>query len=598
MQASFAIRSSDLSCLRGPAFFIPRTRLNFQKKLFLCCAKFDESGNAGSSTLRVAPAILLDAEKEAKAVLTLFLKKQGLSKAVASRTINKAALFVDHLVSRLHSVHKTRYLVDFGPWAFKLDHLERAFTTLDIRDALNQYLETLFEEFGDTLVDLVENFPNSPIEERSTGPSVPPVEEGQVVPVSAPITPLNSKKLRALARLTDDGPTGKLPPEIIYLTELGIELEVIKEVTRKYTAFARYCLDGKVKPVVEFLLDLGVPKSNIPAIFRKCPRLGGVSVSDHLIPTVTFLENLGVDKKQWAKVIYRFPALPVYSRQKLKSNLDCLYELGLSTEKQGKVLTRFPNILSYGVERLRVTAQYFHSIGVDVGTLLHKCPQIFGLSIEANLKHVTEFFLERGFSIEEVAFMVSSYGNIYTLSLSKNIMPKWDFFLTTGYPKAGLVKSPQYFGFSLEGRIKPRYAMMRESGVTLTMKRLLYLSDGDSMIQLQVCYSLWPKSPMGRAVPDYGVDHIQNVFFHTPSIFARFLINLSSSQTSLATHFSKYDTFSSTCFAAASRFSQHLFLHHIRTQITFPKKLFFCRAKFGEQFLFSSSSPCYIWWTT
>lgn len=82
----------------------------------------DESGNAGSSTLRVAPAILLDAEKEAKAVLTLFLKKQGLSKAVATRTINKAALFVDHLVSRLHSVHKTRYLVGSSTTYYSLEH--------------------------------------------------------------------------------------------------------------------------------------------------------------------------------------------------------------------------------------------------------------------------------------------------------------------------------------------------------------------------------------------------------------------------------------------------------------------------------------------
>jgi mTERF domain-containing protein len=41
----------------------------------------------------------------------LFLKKQGLSNAVAARTINKSDIFIDHLVSRLHSVHKSRYLV-------------------------------------------------------------------------------------------------------------------------------------------------------------------------------------------------------------------------------------------------------------------------------------------------------------------------------------------------------------------------------------------------------------------------------------------------------------------------------------------------------
>lgn len=77
----------------------------------------------GSFSLRVVPPTLLAAEKEeAKAVLTLFLKKQGLSNAVAARTINKSDAFVDHLVSRLHSVHKSRYLV--GLISYFLDQLK------------------------------------------------------------------------------------------------------------------------------------------------------------------------------------------------------------------------------------------------------------------------------------------------------------------------------------------------------------------------------------------------------------------------------------------------------------------------------------------
>lgn len=60
----------------------------------------------------VVPASLLVSEKEeAKAVLTLFLKKQGLSNTSAARIINKSESFVGHLISRLHSVHKSRYLV-------------------------------------------------------------------------------------------------------------------------------------------------------------------------------------------------------------------------------------------------------------------------------------------------------------------------------------------------------------------------------------------------------------------------------------------------------------------------------------------------------
>ncbi|KAG5534736.1 hypothetical protein RHGRI_022753 [Rhododendron griersonianum] len=471
MQAFPAIRSSDLSSLpgAGAAFFIPRTQVNFPKKLFFCRAKFSHSGNAELPNLGGGPANLVVAEKEeAKAVLTLFLKKQGLSKAVAARTISKSALFINHLVSRLQSVHKNRYLVG------------QELTTLEIRDALNPYLETLYEQYGEILVDVVENFPNPPIEERSIeNLSVSPLQEGLVVPVSAPITTLKSKKLRALARLTDDGSTGKPPPHIIYLTEIGMEMEVIKEVTRKFPNFAYYSLDGKIKPLVEFLLDLGVPKSDIPTILSKRPQLCGLSLSENLIPTMTYLENLGMDKKQWTKAISRFPALLTYSRQNLESTINLLYELGLPAENLGKVLTRGPQIIGHSTENIKATAKYFHSLGVDVGSLLHKYPQTFGLNIEATLKPVTKFFLERGFCTADIASMISTYGALYTLSLSDNMRPKWEFFLTMCYPKSDLVKFPHYFGYSLEVRIKPRYATMVASGVPLSLNVLLSHSDDD-----------------------------------------------------------------------------------------------------------------------
>lgn len=77
----------------------------------------------GAVSLRGVSLTLVAAEKEeAKAVLTLFLKKQGLGSAAASRTINKSDLFIDHLVSQLHSIHKSRYLV--GLPSVKLSHLQ------------------------------------------------------------------------------------------------------------------------------------------------------------------------------------------------------------------------------------------------------------------------------------------------------------------------------------------------------------------------------------------------------------------------------------------------------------------------------------------
>ncbi|XP_027154462.1 transcription termination factor MTERF5, chloroplastic [Coffea eugenioides] len=448
--------------------FYIRTHSRSPQRVLVCWAKYAaESGVDGSFSLRMVPPSLLAAEKEeAKAVLTLFLKKQGLRSALAARVINKSDAFVDHLVSQLHSVHKSRYLVG------------RELTTLEIRDALIPYLETLLEEYGGILVDVVENFPNPPVKESIEANYPNPItEENLDTLVSPSNATLDSKKLKALARVSEISPAGKFPAHVCYLVELGMDLEAIREVIRKFPAFAYYSLDRKIKPLVEFLLDLGILKSDIPTIISKRPQLCGISLSENLIPTMTFLENLGVDKRQWAKVIYRFPALLTYSRSKLKGSVDFLYEVGLSAENVGKVLTRCPNIISYSVEdKLRPTVEYFSSLGIDVAHLLQRSPQTFGLSIEANLKPLTEFFLERGYSIEDVRTMISRYGALYTFSVAENLVPKWEFFLTMDYPKSELVKFPQYFGYSLEDRIKPRYAIVKEHGVRLLLNQVLSLS--------------------------------------------------------------------------------------------------------------------------
>ncbi|KAJ6796204.1 transcription termination factor MTERF5, chloroplastic [Iris pallida] len=413
---------------------------------------------AGDHNNTTVPSSLLVAEiEEAKAVLSLFLRKQGLSNAVAARTINKSDLFIDHLISKLHFIYKSRYLVG------------RELTTLEIRNALVPYLESLLIKHGDLLVDVVENFPYPPGTLGKTGTIPTAASDG-----------LNSKKERAIARVSQRSPEGLLPPHVLYLIDLGMDLDQIKGIARRFPAFAYYSLDNKIRPVVEFLLELGVARTDIPTILHKRPQLCGISLSDNLKPTMTYLENFGVDKSRWAKVIYRFPALLTYSRQKMKATVDYLTELGVSEENIGKILTRCPHIVSYSVEeKLRPTVEYFQSIGVDASSLIHRCPQTFGLSIEGNLKPVTEFFLVNGYSIEEVVTMVTRYGALYTFSLTGNLIPKWNYFLKMEYPRSELVKFPQYFGYSLEERIKPRHAKMREYGVSLILNQVLSVSAED-----------------------------------------------------------------------------------------------------------------------
>ncbi|KAG8071345.1 hypothetical protein GUJ93_ZPchr0006g41593 [Zizania palustris] len=437
--------------------------------------------SGGSQNSMAVQSRLLAAEREeAKAVLSLFLRQKGLRSILAARIVNKADGFIEHLVSKLHIIYRSRYAEGLLSWLCFLyvicsywfesltTHLfsGRELSTPEIRDALIPYLESLSKEHGDGLVEVVENFPD------------PFAAEREALSSSMVLTPTSSNKQKAIARVSTPTSGGVLPELVLYLLDLGMDHEEIKNIVRKFPAFAYYNVDRKIKPLVKLLLELGVPRSNIPGIIKKRPQLCGISMSDNLKPMMTYLENIGVNKDRWSKVLYRFPALLTYSRQKVETTVSFLIELGVSKENIGKILTRCPHIMSYSVDdNLRPTAEYFRSIGADTASLIQKSPQAFGLNIEAKLKPITEFFLERDFSIEEIGTMVNRFGIIHTLSMEDNLLPKYEFFLTMGYPRYELVKFPQYFGYSLELRIKPRYARMVGCGVRLILNQLLSVSD-------------------------------------------------------------------------------------------------------------------------
>ncbi|GAB2229741.1 hypothetical protein Drorol1_Dr00013993 [Drosera rotundifolia] len=431
------------------AFPITRHSFSLRAKVIYLRGKLVESGMDGSSSLKPVSATLLIAEKEeAKAVLTLFLKQRGLSNAAAARTISKSDLFLQHLVSRLHVLHKTWYMTG------------RELTTMEIREALNPYFEALHCQHGDAFIHMVEHFPDQK---------------------KLPGLAIDSLRSRAMARVSESVPVEDLPPHVIYLVELGLDLEKIRAIIWRFPSFAYCSLERKVKPLVEFLIKIGVPESGIPNVLYKSPQLCWVSLSKNLIPTMRYLEDeLGINQQKWPELILRRPLLFACSRRKFNSTVTFLTEMGLSKETVGKVLIRRPTIVSFSVEdKLRPTAKYLSSLGVDVTVIMQGAPAILTLSIENNLRPMTDFFLEKGYSMEEIAMMIQRFPSLYNYSLFKNVLPKWEFFLSMGYPRSELVKFSTYFGYSLEGRIKPRYARMKLCGVRLSLNRLLSSSDNN-----------------------------------------------------------------------------------------------------------------------
>lgn len=76
--------------------------------------------------------------------------------------------------------------------------------------------------------------------------------------------------------------------------------------------------------------------------------------------------------------------------------------------------------------------------------------------------------------------MVVRSPGLLTLSIQNNVVPKVKYFLEEMEGDvAELKRFPQYFSFSLEGKIKARHRLLVEHGFWLPLSEMLKVSDGE-----------------------------------------------------------------------------------------------------------------------
>ena len=91
-----------------------------------------------------------------------------------------------------------------------------------------------------------------------------------------------------------------------------------------------------------------------------------------------------------------------------------------------------------------------------------------------------DYLMSLGLRYEEVVNMVLRSPGLLTFSIENNYRPKVVYFLNEmNGDIRELKRFPQYFSFSLEGKIKPRHCLLAEHGFWLPLKEMLKVSDGE-----------------------------------------------------------------------------------------------------------------------
>ncbi|XP_057830338.2 transcription termination factor MTEF1, chloroplastic [Cryptomeria japonica] len=228
-----------------------------------------------------------------------------------------------------------------------------------------------------------------------------------------------------------------LREKVLYLELMGVDST---KALRDNPSVLRASLSS-IKDVVGYLKQMGILYKDFRKILGMCPQILTLNVNKDLVPVFSFFFEVKISRKDIRKSICRCPKLLICSVS----------------------------------EQLRPTLYYLKKLGcvIDCSNTV-----LLVSSVEKSFVPKLEYLQSLGFSYKEAVEMVVRAPNIFRASVENNLQPKIDFLTNEmGRKVKELLDFPQYFGFSLEKRIKPRHMLLVKYSVYLTLPDMLLKND-------------------------------------------------------------------------------------------------------------------------
>ncbi|KAL2478271.1 Mitochondrial transcription termination factor family protein [Forsythia ovata] len=274
----------------------------------------------------------------------------------------------------------------------------------------------------------------------------------------------------------------ELVPVVKFLRGLDVEKQDIGYVLMKYPELLGFKLEGTMSTSVAYLVSIGVNPRDIGPMVTQYPYLLGMRVGTMIKPLVDYLVSLGLPKKILARMIEKRAYILGYDLEEtVKPNIDCLTSFGIRKEVLASVIAQFPQILGLPLKAKLSSQQYFFNLKLKIdpegfARVIEKMPQIVSLNQNVIMKPV-DFLLGRGIPADDVAKMVVKCPQL--LSLQVGLMKNSYYYFKSEMARSvkELVEFPEYFTYSLELRIKPRYQRLKSKGIRCSLAWFLNCSD-------------------------------------------------------------------------------------------------------------------------
>eukprot|EP00897_Mesotaenium_endlicherianum_P001471 jgi/Mesen1/1351/ME000013S00846 len=145
-------------------------------------------------------------------------------------------------------------------------------------------------------------------------------------------------------------------------------------------------------------------------------------------------------------------------------------EVGIARERLPRVVLRCPRLLTLGIDaHLRPTLEFLRLLGLrHMGKAVANNPALLACDVEGKLKPKLAFLQGLGIDEADVASMAGRFPCLFVYSAETNLRPKLEYLVNEmGGSLRDVVRFPQYFGFSLQGRIRPRHEALAARGLGL-----------------------------------------------------------------------------------------------------------------------------------
>ncbi|XP_074567852.1 transcription termination factor MTERF4, chloroplastic [Curcuma longa] len=285
----------------------------------------------------------------------------------------------------------------------------------------------------------------------------------------------------------------ELVPVVKCLRGLDVERYDIPYVLQKYPELLGFKPEGTMSTSVAYLVSIGVCPRDIGPMVTQFPFLLGMRVGTTIKPLVEYLISLGINKQILARMLEKRPYILGYDLEEtIKPNVDTLLSFGVHRELLPSVIAQFPQIIGLPLKAKLSKQQYFFNLKLRIdpdgfARVVEKMPQIVSLQQNVILKPV-EFLRGRAFPDEAIAKLIIKCPQLLAcqIGLMKNSF--YYFKSEMKRPIEELFDFPEYFTYSLESRIKPRYQKIANKGIRCSLDWLLNCSDKKFEERLQGDY--------------------------------------------------------------------------------------------------------------